>query len=335
MRVAVFHGASMPVTIEHVPDPQPGPKEVLLQVGFCGICGSDVSMTSGKGWDYEPGTHLGHEYCGRVVEAGSQVQSLKVGDLVACIPNGFCGKCRACREGRLLSCRDGKPQMGGMGEYVSVSEPSAVPLAHSLGLGDAALVEPIACARRALRVGRVHKGDHVLVIGAGPLALAVIHNAVLSGAARIGVLSRTLRGRDLAMQFGASYFLSDEHDGDDAMGQLLCDPPDVVVECAGASGLLTLATEVVRPGGTIIAMGMCGSPDPVTPILCNFKELTVVFPLGYSVADFEAAIRDFDRGAVSPATMITQIIGLNELPKHLSAMRDKSHHGKVLVDPFR
>lgn len=334
MRVAVFHGASMPVTIEHVPDPQPAANEVLLQVGFCGVCGSDVSMTSGKGWDYEPGTHLGHEYCGKIVEAGSRVHNLKVGDLVACVPNGFCGQCRACREGRLLSCRNGKPQMGGMGEYVSVTEASAVPLSRSLALRDAALVEPIACARRALKVGRVHKGDHVLVIGAGPLALAVIHNAVLGGAARIGVLSRTRRGRELAMQFGASYFLSDEHDGDDASGQIHCDPPDVVVECAGASGLLTRAIELVRPAGTIVAMGMCGSPDPVTPILCSFKELTVVFPLGYSVADFEAAIREFDSGAVSPATMITQIIGLDELPKHLSALRNVSPKGKVLVDPF-
>ena len=334
MRVAVYPGGTGGVTIENVPVPQPGPGQVLLEVGFCGICGSDVSMTSGAGWDYEPGSHLGHEYCGKVVELGAGVQGLRTGDLVACVPNGFCGTCRPCLEGRMLSCVNGTQQMGGMGEYVAVTQTSAVPLSGIVALEEAALVEPLACARRALEQGGVRAGDHVLVIGAGPLALAIVHNAVLRGAGRIGVLSRSLRGRDLAQQFGAGYYLAEEHD-DGITQRLLADPPDVVIECAGASGLLARAIELVRPAGTVIAMGMCAKPEPLLPILCTFKELKLVFPLGYSVADFEATIRQFDRGTVDPQAMVKQVIGLDALPAQLEAMRAGGQEGKILVDPRR
>ncbi|MEW9856442.1 zinc-dependent alcohol dehydrogenase [Novosphingobium sp. M1R2S20] len=333
MRVAVYHGGQSAITIDEVATPQPGPEDVLVEVGFCGICGSDVSMTSGAGWDYEPGTHLGHEYCGTVVELGSRVQGLRTGDLVTCVPNGFCGACQACRDGRLLSCRNGKPQMGGMGGYVAVRDASAVRLSGMVGLDEAALVEPLACARHGLDAGNVCGGDHVLVVGAGPLALAVIHNAVLRGARKIGVLSRSARGRDLALQFGASYFLSEEYDGPEAAQRILADLPDVVVECAGAPGLLARSAELVRPAGTVVSMGMCGSAEPLLPILCTFKELKMVFPLGYSLADFEATIREFDQGAVDPASMVKRVIGLDALPAALASMREGGNEGKILIDP--
>src|SRR5579859_5606620 len=96
MRAAVFRGAGRPLTVETVPDPAPGPGEAVIKVGRCGICGSDIHMTSGHGADYPASTILGHEYAGEVVALGKGVTGLKPGDRVTAMPATGCGQCAAC-----------------------------------------------------------------------------------------------------------------------------------------------------------------------------------------------------------------------------------------------
>ena len=109
MRAAVFKGIGQPMVVESRPDPKPGPGEVVLRVGRCGICSSDLHMTSGHGYTYPAETILGHEYAGEVVDVGSGVGSLKVGDRITAMPMAGCGTCLECLRGFPLGCAAMRP----------------------------------------------------------------------------------------------------------------------------------------------------------------------------------------------------------------------------------
>src|SRR5579862_444175 len=120
MRAAVFNGPGRPISIERVADPRPAGNELLVEIARCGICGSDVSMTSEGPFAYAAGRRLGHEYAGEVVAIGRDVAGVKLGDRVACMPAAACGKCEACRAGRLLLCVDANSMIGGFADYIAV-----------------------------------------------------------------------------------------------------------------------------------------------------------------------------------------------------------------------
>src|SRR6516225_6354642 len=104
MRVAIYEGPGKPIAIERMADPEPSSQDLLLKIGRCGICGSDVSMTSGSAFDYPIGCRLGHEYSGEVIEIGKDVTGFKAGDKVACFPHIGCGACPTCQSGRPFFC---------------------------------------------------------------------------------------------------------------------------------------------------------------------------------------------------------------------------------------
>src|ERR1700691_2020430 len=112
MRVAMFNGAGRPITIEHAPDPEPGLEDLVVRVGRCGICGSDVSLTSGGEFDFPVGCKLGHEYSGEVVELGRNVRDVKTGDHVACVPSVGCGLRPAGGVTGLIFCPIRQPTFG-------------------------------------------------------------------------------------------------------------------------------------------------------------------------------------------------------------------------------
>jgi (R,R)-butanediol dehydrogenase/meso-butanediol dehydrogenase/diacetyl reductase len=195
MRVAVFNGAGRPITIERVPDPRPARDEVLVRVGRCGVCGSDLALTSGSPFDYALGCRLGHEYAGEVVELGAAVAGFRPGDRVACLPQAGCGACEACRAGRPIMCAQVRFVSGGFGDYVAVPAANAVRLPQGLSLADGALVEPMACGLRALRLAGLRAGERVLALGAGSMAIAIVYWARRLGAGRIVAASRSGHGR--------------------------------------------------------------------------------------------------------------------------------------------
>lgn len=333
MQVAVFQGAGKPVTIEARADLPLAPEDVRISVARCGICGSDISMTSGSPFDYEIGRPFGHEVSGEVVEVGRSVSRLKVGDRIACMPTSACGKCDSCLQGRPLYCTGGPPHFGGFGERLVLRETAGFRIPPSINLAEAALVEPMACGRRALRTARLRKGDSLLVIGAGNMALSVIYWARLQGAGKIVVAARSSKRDALALAFGAdaAIRLSEEDPG--AIERALGEPPDIVAECIGKPGMLQFALEKAKTGGAVLSMGMCTVPDSVIPAFSTFKEVSLHFPLAYSIEDFTETIRAFDAGKLRPETMISETIGLHQFPAMLEKMRGPHSHLKVQVDP--
>lgn len=335
MRVAVHIGGDCPVEIHEVPDPRPQAGEVVIEVGRCGICGSDIAMTSGSPFDYGHGRHLGHEYAGTVIELGEDVAGLAIGDRVAGLPQAGCGQCGSCRRGRPIFCAAVRPLFGGFGDYVALPASAAIRLPQSLSLADGALIEPIACGLRALRLGGMQASDRVLVLGAGSMAMAIVYWARRLGAGSITVASRSAHRREAALAMGADRFHSFEEDDPRALEKALAGGADVVAECIGKPGALDQALAHVRIGGTVVVMGMCMQPETLVPIRCTFREVRLVFPLAYSIEEFEATARAFDGDGVRPETIVSDVIALDRLPAVLEELRGGARMLKVQVDPRR
>lgn len=332
MRVAVFNGAGKPITIEDVADDPLPAGSVRIAVGRCGICGSDVALTSGTPFDYATGSRMGHESAGTVIEVGKGVTSLRLGDKVAVLPRGYCGHCPPCRGGRPLLCESGPNQIGGFGERLILTENSAFRLPDSVNMAEGALVEPIACGRKAWRMARLQKGDSVLVIGAGSIGVAAIYWARMLGAGRIVVATRTAARHAIALAMGADEAVS-LADDPEAIVRALPAPPDFVVEATGKPGALAEAVARARQGGTVVSLGMCTQHDAVLPAYNAFQDMTLIFPLGYAPDDFDATLRAFDAGHIRPRVSVTETMPLDSLPALVEAMRAPNDHQKVQITP--
>jgi len=333
MRVAIFNGAGKPITLEDVPDVPLGPHEVRIEVKRCGICGSDIAMTSGSPFDYRTGCRLGHESAGTVIEQGRDVTMLNIGDNVAVMPRGFCGRCPTCKAGRPLFCETGPEQMGGFGERLVITENSGFRFPESVSMAEGALVEPLACGRRALHMARLEKGASVLAIGAGSMGLAAIYWARQMGAGRIVVATRTSARHEIALAMGADAAVAISDTDPAAVARALPEPPDIVVEGTGKPGALQTAIGYARIGGTVVSLGMCTSADPVIPALSAFKEVTLCFPVAYTAEDFVETIRHIDAGAIKPRVMATETVPLTGLPALIEEMRGPHDHLKVQIVP--
>ena len=148
MRAAVMQGLHKPLSVETVPDPVPGAGDVIVKVGRCGICGSDLHMTEDPAYGQGAGSILGHEFAGEIVELGKGVEGLSKGDLVAVSPLKSCGTCPSCRDGNVSWCEVFGLQGGGYAEYVLTRPNQCVILPRSASLADGAIIEPLAVALR-------------------------------------------------------------------------------------------------------------------------------------------------------------------------------------------
>ena len=332
MRAAIFDADLQHVTIEAIAMPRPGPDSLLVKVYRCGICGSDVAMTSDVPFKFPTG-QFGHEYSGEVLEVGANVRTHAPGDKIAVVPVAGCGNCESCRRGNWLLCAAPAGAMFGFGEYAVIPSKVAIPLPSSLSFVDGALVEPMACGLHAIRLAGLEPGARVLIIGAGAMALSAIFWARQLGAGRIAVLSRSAHRRDIAMSMGADAVFSFDPDDQARVHEFLRGRADVVAECVGKSGMLALAADQVRPSGTVLAMGMCMKPESILPARFNFGEIRLLFPMGYTTEEFTATVRAFDAGRVNPESMVSDVISLDDLPQRLQAMRAGNGGGlKVQVD---
>ena len=336
MRAAIFKGAGQPLAIEQLPDPQPGLADVIVKVGRCGVCGTDLHTTSGHGADIPVGSQLGHEYAGEIVEIGPRVDNgLKVGDKVAVMPVTGCGACVMCLQGNPMSCQgELRVQTSGFSEYVAAGQSAAILLPQSLSLADGALVEPLGVGLHGVALAELKPGARVLVLGAGSVGLAAIYWARQMGAGRIVAASPSARRAAMAGQMGA--------DGFEVLGEgealrinaALGGEPDVVFECGGAVGMLSKSAELVRAGGLVVSLGFCTAPDALVPAMATYKQLTFKFSYTYTKAEFVHCATVMDRGFVEPRLMISDTVSLDAFPAKLEEMRAGLAVTKLMVDPW-
>jgi threonine dehydrogenase-like Zn-dependent dehydrogenase len=207
----------------------------------------------------------------------------------------------------------------------------AVDARHVVGLPDGvklaagALAEPMAVGLHALRMAGLRGGEHVVILGAGTTALALVYWARRLGAGRIVVASRSEHRREVAERMGADEVVP--------FDTLDVGAPDIVAEAVGRPGMLEKAVSLARPRGTVLSVGICFTPDTLTPVACSVKELRLLFPLTYTHAEYAETVRAFAGGHVRPEIMVGEVIGLDALPARLQALRDGARTLKVHVDP--
>jgi (R,R)-butanediol dehydrogenase/meso-butanediol dehydrogenase/diacetyl reductase len=334
VKAAVFTGLHQPLVLETVPDPTPGAGEVVVKVGRCGICGSDLHMSEEPVFGAAPGDVFGHEFAGEVVALGSGAEGLALGDLVSVIPLKSCGACEHCLKGEVQWCSHFGLQGGGYADYALTRPNQCVRLPKTASMADGALVEPLAVALHGVRLSGLTKGDRVLVLGAGPIGLAVAFWARRFGAARVVVQDVAEWQRERALEMGADAFVVEPADpvgaSDRAFGNA---KPDIVFECVGVPGLIAQAVAQVRARGTILLLGLCTRPDTIDSFAMLSKELRLVTSAFFTRQDFEDALDALCSGAAEPRALVTETIGLDAVPETFAALKHRTHQCKVLIAP--
>jgi (R,R)-butanediol dehydrogenase/meso-butanediol dehydrogenase/diacetyl reductase len=322
------------LALETVPDPTPEPGQMVLRVRACGICGSDLHLHQAAALG--AGAVMGHEFCGEVMESAG---GFRAGERVCALPVLSCGSCQRCRSGLGAFCSTGTPlglgaQPGAFADYVAVVPHQAVRLPAGVDDALGALVEPLAVGLHAVNVARVRRGESCLVIGAGPIGLAIAMWARTFGAGEVVVSEGVAVRRDLAERIGATAVIDPATESlPEAVARQFPEGPDVVFEAVGLPGLIQRAIDVVRFRGRVVVAGACLGPDTIQPIPTMIKEASLHFVLAYEKDDFQYAVDMLDDGRISPGVMITDRIGLEDVPGAFKALENPEGHCKVIAFP--
>lgn len=341
MKAAVFQGIRQ-LSVEEVETPRAGADDVVLAVAACGICGSDLH-TYLHGSFVEPGQVMGHEFVGEVIEAGSAVIGLQVGDRVTASPLQPCHECPRCAEGRFNLCAKawtqgiayGKP--GAFAEMVRIPDATAgrnvFPLGAEVDDHSGALVEPLAVAVHAVRLAEPVQDQTALVLGLGTIGQQVVQALRARGAGRvIGVDVSKLR-LEAAAQVGAEAI---DGSGEIATGlreRLGDGEVDVVFECTGVPALAHVAIEQVKAGGTVVVLALYDDPVTFDPTVLVQKEIRLQGSIAYTESDFADAVALIAEGAIKTSPLITQVLALSEIGEAFEVQLQKDRSLKVLVTP--
>jgi (R,R)-butanediol dehydrogenase / meso-butanediol dehydrogenase / diacetyl reductase len=334
MKAAVFHALHHPLRIDTIAEPKPSAGQVVVKVHRCGICSSDVHHTETPWMLPAPGTVLGHEFCGEIVELGAGVDHLRLGDVIACMPTVGCGVCATCLDGHPYYCASGQMLSGGYAEYAIAGAREAVRLPSMITPADGALVEPLAVAMHGIRRAHLQAGADTLVVGAGPIGLATVYWLRRLGARRIAVVARSKRHEALAMNMGAdSFFTADTPDLPQQLAGASGGMPHTVFECVGHEDSLQSALQYTGPRGQVVVLGVCFGETRFTSLTALIREASVHFAMFYSRRDFELAVESFEAGHLEPRQMISTTIPLAQMPDVFEQLRGTTPYCKVHVDP--
>jgi (R,R)-butanediol dehydrogenase/meso-butanediol dehydrogenase/diacetyl reductase len=174
----------------------------------------------------------------------------------------------------------------------------------------------------------------VLVVGAGPIGLAVVFWARRMGAGRIACTASSARRAELAKQMGASVFVPPSDNPIEDVKKALGGAPEIVFECVGKPGLIQQCIDHAHTRGTVVVAGLCTTPDSINPFWLVNKEVRVQPSAFYDVRDFETTLDLFDSGVLTPHQMITDHVGLDAMPQAFEALKQRTHQCKVIVDAW-
>lgn len=342
MPAALFTGPRA-FEIRQVDVPTVEPGGVLVRVCQCGVCGSDLHFYRGE-LPLPPGTCMGHEMSGEVVDVGPGVEDIRPGDRVCIEPLLVCGTCQYCRSGEYQLCRQrrllGAPLPGGFAEYVQAPAYCIYRLPDAVDYEVGSLVEPLAVAIHGLRLGGAAVGDRVLVLGAGTIGLMAVVAAREMGAASIAVSGRHEHQRKAALALGADAAVEESPE---ALASLSPSPWessfDLVVEAVGGhADTISQAVNMARFGGRIAVVGLFTQPTTLNATSVMLKEMRLVGAMTYGRAgtrsDFALALEIASRRANALRGLVTHRFPLGRTGEAFETADDKKTGSlKVSVIP--
>lgn len=349
MRAAVMRDWQL--RVDDVPDPTPGPGQVLTKVLACGICGSDLHMLQhGKevrelmaavNGDAEPDpmapksfepqfdTVMGHEFCCEVVDLGQGVENLKVGDVVVSMPVAF-------DADGVHTVGYSNRYPGGYAEMMVLNEMLAMKVPSGLGAEAAAATEPLAVGIHAVNKSRIEKGEAAIVIGAGPVGLACIADLRQKGIGPIIAADYSAKRRELAGLLGADEVVDPRVESPlDAWKRIDGSKPLVIFEAVGVPGMIEHAMKLAPRHSRILVVGACMQQDRIMPMLGIGKELNIQFALAYEPHEFAGALQSIADGTVDLGPWHTGTVGVDGVPQAFTDLANPEAHAKILVVPGR
>jgi L-iditol 2-dehydrogenase len=333
-RAAIMY-APHEIRLEDRPVPEPGPKEVLVEIRAVGVCGSDVHY-------YEEGRIgsfvvrepliLGHESMGTIVASGDETTKHEVGERVTLEPGVPDMTCRECRAGRYNLCPNVRffatpPIDGAFANYVTIHEDFAYSLPDNLSDNAGALMEPLSVGISACRKASVKAGDHVLVTGAGPIGLLAMHVALAEGATEVTITDVSQERLEMAQKTGATRAINvSEEPLAEADVEV-----DALIECSGNPAALNDGIRCIRPAGTAVVVGMGPGEESSIPLsLIQNKEIWLTGTFRYANT-YPAAIELAATGRVDLDAIVTSYYRLEDTEEALQASRKDPANVKPMV----
>jgi 2-desacetyl-2-hydroxyethyl bacteriochlorophyllide A dehydrogenase len=298
------------VEVTTVDDPRCGPREVVVDVAACGLCGTDLHILQGE---FAPTLPVvpGHEFAGTIVEIGSRVNELKVGDRVAVDPSLYCHECRMCRNGKNNLCERwaaiGVTTAGGAAEFAVAPVANCVKLPDHVRTEDAALIEPLSCAVRGYDVLRNQMASRVLIYGSGTMGLMMLQLGKLTGASSIEVVDLNAERLKTAVQLGVTATAASADELDRPQGW------DVVIDATGNEKAIQDGLGRVAKGGTFLQFGVSDYSARVTiePYKIYNQEITITGSMAV-LHSFERAADLFATGVLDPEVFISDRLPLED-----------------------
>jgi threonine dehydrogenase-like Zn-dependent dehydrogenase len=345
MRSAVLRNGAMFVR-DDVDEPSPGQGEVLVEVVACGICGSDLHFakfgadmmevsarmegTPDLGRtppDLSRDVFMGHEFCGRVLDVGPQTTGPAPGAVVTSVPIMVTATgIQDLAYTNLQPC--------GYSERMLLSALLTLEVPNGLEPAHAALTEPMAVGLHAVNRSGLAAGDGAVVVGCGPVGLAVIAALELLGVAPIVAADFSPARRALAETMGAHEVVDPAAETPfSAWGRVGGGKQMAVFEAVGVPGMIDELLRVAPSQSRIVVVGVCMQPDSITPMFGIGKELNLQFVLGYTPEEFAASLHSIAEGAIDVAPMITARVGIGDVPAAFDMLANPEQHCKILVVP--
>jgi threonine dehydrogenase-like Zn-dependent dehydrogenase len=359
MRAVLMRGSTL--AVETVPDPEPGPGEVLVRTVACGICGSDLhaarhgadlvaalrEMGVRKVMDLGRGVVMGHEFAAEVLDYGPGTdRALAPGTPVCSVP--------------LLPRQDGVEAIGfsndvpgGYGELMVLARELLLPIPNGLVPALAALTEPVAVGVHAVGLASLEPRDVPLVIGCGPVGLAVIAALKLRGAAPIVAADFSSTRRALARTMGADVVVDPAAASPyaswqevavaatpaEAAAENLLAPaavplrPAVIFECVGVPGIVDQIVRGAPSYARVVVVGVCMERDTFRPVLALGKELSLRFAFYYTPAEYAETLAALADGRIDVTPLVTGRVGLDGVPGAFVELANPERHAKILIEP--
>lgn len=307
MKAAVITGVGQS-EIAEVPDPRPGPREVVVEVAACGICGTDLHILQGE---FAPVLPIvpGHEFAGEIVELGSEVTGLRAGDRVAVDPSLYCFECYYCRQGRNNLCENwnaiGVSRPGAAAEFAVAPMANCVVLPDHVRTEDAALIEPLSCAVRGYDVLRSQLANSVLIYGSGTMGLMMLELAKRVGAASVDIVDLNPDRLQTARQLGVTAAAASADEIERPRGW------DVVIDATGNAKAIQDGLGRVGKGGTFLQFGVSdyAARATIEPYKIYNQELTITGSMAV-LHSYERAAALFADGVIDPAVFISDRLPL-------------------------
>jgi threonine dehydrogenase-like Zn-dependent dehydrogenase len=347
MRSAVLRHGQM-VVRDDVEEPVPGEGQVLVQVEACGICGSDLHFVHHAPRMLEVGSRMegtpdlgrppldlsrdvfmGHEFCGRVLDRGPGTEGPAPGTLVTSMP--VMVTATGIED---LAYTNLRP--AGYSERMLLSAPLTLEVPNGLPATHAALTEPMAVGLHAVNRSGLGAGDGAVVVGCGPVGLAVIAALRLRGIAPIVAGDFSPARRRLAVAMGAHEVVDPREEPPSAAWRRVGGSRTMATfEAVGVPGMIDELMRVAPAQSRIVVVGVCMQPDAITPFYGIGKELDVQFVLGYDPEEFAASLRSIAEGDIDVGPLITAEVGIGDVPRAFELLADPEEHCKILVMPSR